>query len=225
MAKNSVDLNILRKEIDVRKQERNIISSKLGETTVGTGVAPRETFLRGLLTSLNTGKDTASSNLIKLVENKVAIKNKETARHNVTETDVERIPARIPAPVHSAPVDMSPERDEQLWQDMEKGRKQTLAESLNKYIAPTTNTQARQPQQQMNLNEGYLVENVKKIVDNYLIENFGPVIEEAIKGTIIEMYAVERIKEVLQENREIVKSVVLETIREIQANSKKKAQA
>jgi hypothetical protein len=120
---------------------------------------------------------------------------------------------------------MSPERDEQLWQDIEKNRKQTLAESMGKYITPNANTPARQPQQQMNLNEGYLVENVKKIVDNYLIENFGPVIEEAIKGTIIEIYAVERIKEVLQENREIVKSIVLETIREIQANSKKKAQA
>lgn len=219
MAKNSVDLNILRKEIDVRKQERNSIASKLGEATVGTGIAPRETFLHGLLTSLNTGRDTASSNLIKLVENETAKKVGEAVRHKVTKAEVEKTPTR------TTPIDMSPERDEQLWQDMEKNRKQTLAESMNKYIAPSTGTQARQPQQQMNLNEGYLVENVKKIVDNYLIENFGPVIEEAIKGTIIEIYAVERIKEVLQENREIIKSVVLETIREIQANSKKKAQA
>ena len=225
MAKNSVDLNILRKEIDVRKQERNSIASRLGEATVGTGIAPRETFLHGLLTSLNTGRDTASSNLIKLVENEAAKKVGEAVRHKVTEAEIEKTPARIPAPARTTPVDMSPERDEQLWQDIEKNRKQTLAESMNKYIAPNTNAQTRQPQQQMNLNEGYLVENVKKIVDNYLIENFGPVIEEAIKGTIIEMYAVERIKEVLQENREIIKSVVLETIREIQANSKKKAQA
>ena len=36
------------------------------------------------------------------------------------------------------------------------------------------------------------------------------------------MYAVERIKEVLNENRDLVKSVVVETTREIQAKSKAK---
>jgi hypothetical protein len=85
---------------------------------------------------------------------------------------------------------------------------------------PSYNPNTGQP---MQINEGYLVENVKKIVDNYLIDNFGPVVEEAIKGTIIEMYAVERIKEVLQENREMIKTLVYETIREIQAKSKAKA--
>ena len=71
------------------------------------------------------------------------------------------------------------------------------------------------------LNEAYLSENVKKIVNGYLTENLGPIFEEAIKSTIIEMYAVERIKEVLNENREMVKSIVIETIKEIQARSKK----
>jgi len=77
----------------------------------------------------------------------------------------------------------------------------------------------------MNLNEGYLVENVKKIVDNYLIDNFGPVVEEAIKGTIIEMYAAERIKEVLTENKEMIRAVIIEVIKEISDKNKaKKAQ-
>jgi hypothetical protein len=91
--------------------------------------------------------------------------------------------------------------------------------------SPTNKQQPVQQRPQMNLNEGYLVENVKKIVDNYLIENFGPIVEEAIKSTILELYAAERIKEVLVENKEMVKAVVIETIREIkQANDKKKAQ-
>jgi hypothetical protein len=38
------------------------------------------------------------------------------------------------------------------------------------------------------------------------------------------MYAVERIKEVLQENKEMIKSIVYDTIRELQAKSKAKAQ-
>jgi hypothetical protein len=56
------------------------------------------------------------------------------------------------------------------------------------------------------------------------VENFGPIVEEAIKSTILELYAVERIKEVLTENKEIIKTVVYETIRELQAKSKTKAQ-
>jgi len=39
------------------------------------------------------------------------------------------------------------------------------------------------------------------------------------------MYAVERIQEVLNENRDLIKSVVVETIKEIQARSKAKAQS
>jgi hypothetical protein len=117
---------------------------------------------------------------------------------------------------------MSPERDEQLWADIEKRKKQTLAESIEGFNkttnAPMNNVPTYTGGQP--INEGYLIENVKKIVNNYLIENFGPVIDEAIKSTIIEMYAVERIKEVLQENKEIIKTVVYETIRELQAKKK-----
>jgi hypothetical protein len=230
MAKNVVDLNKLKKEIDVRKQEKNMNPSKLGEST-GTGVAPRDAFLNGLITSLKTGSATPSTKLIQLVENKVAIKNKETVRHNVNESEVvtatqpRNIPNNIPVNKPTN-VDMSPERDELLWAEVERKKKQTLAESLEQYVNPSKTQTVGAPVPAMNLNEGYLVENVKKIVDNYLIENFGPVVEEAIKSTILELYAVERIKEVLQENKEMVKAVVIETIREIQAaaNAKKKAQ-
>ena len=224
MAKNSVNLNKLKEEIDIRKKEKNMVSSRLGEN-VGSGVAPRDTFLNGLLTSLKTGSETASSNLIKLVENKVAAKQGETVRHSVDETKiVPSAPLRNAIPLDNQTVDMSPERDEQLFADLENKRKQTLAESMQTYVGGNK-PQPAQQRPQMNLNEGYLVENVKKIVDNYLIENFGPIVEEAIKSTILELYAVERIKEVLQENKEMVKAVVIETIREIkQANDKKKAQ-
>ena len=66
---------------------------------------------------------------------------------------------------------------------------------------------------------------MKKIVDSYLIDNFGPVVEEAIKGTILEIYATERIKEVLTENKEMMKTVIYEVIKEISDKNKaKKAQ-
>ena len=225
MAKG-LDLNKIKDEIDNRKKEKNMVSSRLGEN-VGRGVAPRDEFLNGLLTARNTGKDTASSNLIKVVENKVAAKHGEVAKHNINE-----VVAPVQRPAQGEKVDMSPERDEQLFFDLERKRKQTIAESMSQFIntpavgAPMNNvpnnTGLLAP---MQINEAYLVENVKKVVDGYLTENLAPIFEEAIKSTIIEMYAVERIKEVLNENREMIRTVVIETIREIQAKSKAKAQS
>lgn len=226
MAKNSVDLNKLRNEIDNRKQERNSVSSNSNNSA--GNLAPRDSFLNELLISLKTGTPTNSTTKIKLVENKVAEKNKETPQHRVSETDI-MIPTRIPIRENNN-VAESPEREELLWAEIERKKKQTLSESMSQYINGGGNTTQQQQQfqpvqnQQMNLNEGYLVENVKKIVDNYLIDNFGTVVEEAIKSTILELYAVDRIKSVLNENREMVKTLVVETIREIQANNKKKTQ-
>jgi hypothetical protein len=126
---------------------------------------------------------------------------------------------------------MSPEREEQLFRDLEAKRKKTLAESMQQYYstpavgAPMNNNVSTSMPMTTGgipmLNEAYLAENVKKIVNGYLSESLGPIFEEAIKSTIIEMYAVERIKEVLQENREMIKTVVIDTIKEIQARNKK----
>jgi hypothetical protein len=231
MANNKPDLNKLRAEIDSRKREKNIAPNGMGQQNE-IGASPRDTFLYGLLESLKTGRDTASSNLVKIVDNQVAEKNKESTRLPVvinenTSTNNNR-PQRININENEG---MSPERDEQMFFDLQKKKKnQTLADAIsegmpvNRNIGgiPTYNPKTGQP---MQINEGYLVENVKKIVDNYLIDNFGPVVEEAIKSTIIEMFAVERIKEVLTENREMIKTVVYETIKELQAKNKAKAQS
>ena len=221
MAQKTVDLNTIKNEIDNRKRERGIVT----EHVQGATLLPKDQFLYELQTSLNTGQETKATKLIKLVENNTAIKQGETPKHNV-DTAVLPPPQR-PVQKQYLPeqVDMSPERDEDLFRDLENKRKQTLAESIQGYMntppvgAPMQNKPPTGPP--MQLNEVYLAENVKKIVNNYLTESLGPIFEEAIKGTIIEMYAVERIKEVLQENKEMIKSVVIETIKEIQAKSKR----
>jgi len=235
MAKK-LDLNKIKDEIHKEKQSRTTIApSQLGES-VGAGVSPRDAFLTGLLQARETGADNASTTLIKVVENKVAEKHGGSTTHVVKET--------APTPTQRpTTIDMSPERDEQLFADLETKRKQTLAESIAAYTgnqpagtvppavnyngqqfltsAPTVAPVAGAP---MQINEAALVENVKNVVNGYLSENLGPIFEEAIKNTVIEMYAVERIKEVLNENRDLVKSVVLETIKEIRAKSQAKAQ-
>jgi hypothetical protein len=220
------DLNKLRTEIASRKNERTNTSAVVNGNVVNN-VAPRDKFLYELMQSHNTGLQTSATKLIKLVENQVAVKNKETIRHNIDETPVERESARMPIRSTNTKVDMSPEREEQMFIDLQAKNKQTLAESIAPYIGgkPQYNnpTSGGVPAEQ--LNEGYLVENVKKIVDNYLINNFGPVVEEAIKGTILEMYAAERIKEVLTENKEMIRGVIFEVIKEISDKNKaKKAQ-
>ena len=220
MAKGNINLNMLKDEIENRRSGKNIVSSRLGEN-VGSGLAPKDVFLNGLLEAIHTGRETASSSLIKTVDNKVGTKRGESSRLQISETA--QAPPRIPIPT-SENFDMSPERDEQLYRDMESRRKQTLAESIEGYSKIPSMGAPMQNGVPMQINEAYLTENVKKIVNNYLIENFGPVVEEAIKSTIIEMYAVDRIKEVLNENKDLVKTIVFETIRELQAKSKNKAQ-
>jgi hypothetical protein len=214
-----VDLNRLKTEIDSRKRERVMVA----ESVQGGSLLPKDQFLNGLLTSLETGKSTAASNLIKLVENKTAVKEGGVARHTI-----EELPQHNQHPVAQRnlnEVEMSPERDELLWAEMEKRKKQTIYESIqgiNQPVAPTQNNMG--VGKPMNLNEQYLAESVKNMVNNHLVENLSPILEEAIKSTILEMYAVDRIKEVLHENRGMIKTLVYETIREIQAKSKTKAQ-
>ena len=133
-------------------------------------------------------------------------------------------------PPPSIPEKTKKGRDESMLTDLERKRRSvTLADSIEGF----NNTKTAPPVQPVTmysntgvpmLNEGYLVENVKKVVNNYLTENLAPIFEEAIKSTIIEMYAVERIKEVLTENKEMIKTIVYETIRELQAKNKNKGQ-
>jgi hypothetical protein len=217
------DLSKLKTEIENRKREKSIAPASLGEQT-NIGASPRDTFLYGLLESWKTGKETASTNLIKTVDNKVALKKGESSKLQINETIAP--PARQHIPTPRETIDMSPERDEQLFHDLESKRKQTLAESMSGYVGktqPTPMSQSMQTGAPMNLNEQYLNESVKKMVNNYLIENFGPILEESIKDTMLEIYAVERIKAVLNENKDMIKSLVYEIIREIQTKSKNKA--
>ena len=233
MAEKKIDLNKIRDEIANEKQNKYATPSQLGESA-GRGVAPRDTFLHGLQQSLLTGQETASSNLIKVVENATVQKHGGIPTHKVNQVAPPQQPRKA--------VDMSPERDEQLFADLEKKRKQTLAESIAGFQgkntatpqAPTVNYNGQQmltsvpqgagvPQLQGSgqINEGALVETVQQLVNSHLSNNLGSVFEEAIKNTIIEMYAVERIQTVLNENRGLISEVVRDVIKEIRDKSKK----
>lgn len=239
---DKVNLDKIKGEIESRKQEKYGTASSLGEQ-VGTGVTPRDSFLHGLLEAYKHGKPTASSNLIKVVDNTVASNKGEQTQTMPTPTatiaPTTHMPQRPPGP--------SPDREEQMYKDFETQKNSTLAESISAFQGKNTGNPAPQGthvnyggtqylttppvgtpmnegqvQMPMQLNEAALVESVQQIVNGHLTENLGPIFEEAIKGTIIEMYAIERIQEVLNENRDLIKEVVVETIKEIRDKSKPK---
>lgn len=232
------DLNKLREEIDNRKKNSPTQQSNLG------GVAARDSFLNGLVESLQTGKETHSTNLVKSVDNQAAIKKGETPRHNVSEVQQKRPETNIQQTTtsHRRSIDDT-DREEKMWKDFESKKSGTLADAMDNYVTTrnktnsnpqnygnypqnhdnhlqnyngySQNPNAIQPQQ---LNEGILYETMTK----YVNENYGRVIEEAIKGTIMEMYGREKILSVLNENKDIIKKMVYDIIREIQSKSKKR---
>ena len=216
--KKNVNLDKLKQEISTRQKEKHQVH--------GSGGAPKDKFLYGLLSSLKTGQINESTNLIKTVDNQTAAKLGEKPKLRVDE----HVAPIKPQPKRDLPPQqptMSPEREEQMFREFEARNKQTLAESIQGYYDTNTHQQYPQQYQQQQphapmLNEEHLVGAVKNSVDKYLSENFGLIIEESIKSTILEMYAIERIKQVLNENKDLVKSLVIETIREIQEKNKMK---
>jgi len=222
--KKPIDLNKLKEEIDNRKKQKDnptISPSHLGENKIH-GNTPKDKFLNGLISSLQSGIESPSTKLIKSVDSTTSQKKGEPVNENYLQEN-----KNIPKP--QPQVNMSPERDEEMYKNFENQNKKTLAESIGGYVKqPQNNYQQQQlqyPQQplqnpQQANTDGVLVENIKKMVDSHLVENFSVIVEDTIKSTILEMYAVERIKDVLHENRELIKEVVYETIREIKAKSK-----
>ena len=227
---NKIDLTKLKQEIDKSKKESQAKATPLNNASI----SPRDAFLHGLVESLHSGRETISTTLVKHVDNKTAEKKQEKARLPISQT-APSLTENVP-PVAQPPSTVGVDREAQMYADFEKMKRQTLAESINQYtgqqqtnMPPVVNYNGQQlltsiPQQQVptgNINEGVLVESVKEIVNNHLIESLSPILEDTIKGTIIEIFAQERIKEVIEENKEMIKDIVYETIRELQRRKKK----
>lgn len=248
------DLNKLRTEIDSRKREKGMIAEGTHGTTIQPKDIFLKTLMDSLATGQNTPAvnniktmneraDIVTGALKTGVVTPEAIKKINELKNStnyvapVQQYQQPPQPGRIPM---NEMAGMSPERDDAMYGDINRKMKSiTLAESIDNYnkgiVNPNQLFNAKGqpvhpdgslmlPPAPTTVNEGYLVENVKKIATNYLIENLGPIMEESIKSTILEMYAVDRIKEVLNENKEMIKTIVYETIRELQAKSKSKAQ-
>jgi len=214
-----LDLETIKEGIDKIKAEKKDVSVKLGEST---NALPKDSFLNELISSLDTGRETSSSKLIKMVENKISEKKGEPKSHPLSET---KIPRKSNPQQHVQNNNNNLEqenREEQLYKDIENSRKKTLAESLNNL---NNNPQTQNSNQQTSpmMNEGFLKENVENIVGSYMTDKFSSIVEETIKSTILEMYTVEKVKEALQENKDMIKKMVIDTIRGLQSKKKKES--
>lgn len=218
MTKKNVDLSKLRKEIDSRKQEQVTQKQK-------TEHAPKDSFLNELLTSLKTGQPTNSSKRVKMVEQKAAEKTGEVNKNSSgNETMVDAI-GKHSGNQNSTQMPSEPQitgdddRDNLLYEEYNRKMEEMFGKGAKNVMQPhqpnqTQNQLTSQPKQQ--LNEEYLVGTVKKILN----ENFAPMVEEAMKDAIVEIYSVEKIKEVIQENESLIKGIVINTIRELQKKKK-----
>lgn len=125
-------------------------------------------------------------------------------------------------------------------EEQERRKGQTLADALSQYVSTPhvgtpmsggylTEAQLREAMIAKNTQMGgmgvtpnMIVEQVSNVAEQYLQENFGSLFSEAMKQTIVETYKAERVKAAIQENRELIKDIVVETILELQKRNQSK---
>lgn len=212
-----VDLKNLKSEIDSRKRDKKEVAVRLGES--GKGAMPSDQFLNGLLTAIKTGVPNKATNALKLLENRVDAKEGKPATRRIDDVDLMQHVDTVRQPTvqrqERQQLVEAPDRDELLYAEFERKQRELYQNYPNTYKTP--------PQQSRGggqvLNEEVMRE-IKTDIIGYIKENFAPIIEEAMKDAIMDMYAEERIKQVITENTDVVEKIVVDTIRKIQDRNK-----
>jgi len=193
MGNNTVNLSKLKQEIDSRKNtmKTSVLNEGKPEITL-----PKDGFLNSLLSSLETGKVNEAARVVKLIENKAAIKDGEV-RNELPTNNIKQSQTRSG---HNNRIN---END-----FVESNREDLLFEELMK----KQNQRFSQQPQQYNGNNLLTEQLYEKVFDK---------ISEQFDSKIIEMYSYERIKNVLFENKDLIKTLVVEVIKELREKSKK----
>jgi hypothetical protein len=216
MAKNSnIDLNGLRKAIDESQAARN---ASLG-ITEATGT-PKDFFLNSLLKSRDSGRPSHATKVIELLAEKKDPNELQNDYRKIVNESPDIISNTTPTPRAATrpPVNIdNRDRDEKLFENFGKKSNRTLAESITEFASPEIKEKiVNSP------NAGTTSANIEKLVAAYLAENLEVLMEDTINSTLLEMYSNERIKKGIQENRDTIRTMVIEAIREIQNNQKAK---
>jgi hypothetical protein len=146
--------------------------------------------------------------MIKLVEQKTAIKTGEASPGSATQTVSQAVVTHNKPQTYVPNPAEDQEREGLLLEEMERRKKELRSQGL----MPPEQQGLTEGAPGVTLNEEYLNE----VVLNSINENVAHIVEQAMRDTIVEIYVGERMKEVLMENEDIIKSVVIKTIRDLQ---------
>lgn len=213
-----INLDVIKDEIDKRKSEQKSISENLGETSAVT-LEPKDGFLNDLLHSVNSGRATESTNLIKMVENKVAEKKGEESLHKVVETPIKKQPITLPN-TKSPVVENFEDRSELMFTDLDKKKNQGLSETLMNY-GKQNSSHPQQPQSPQYLSEAQRINEIKSVVKSLINEDF---IREVARDVIIEMYTFEQMDKAVKSNEDFIKKIMIDIIKKSK-KSKENAQS
>lgn len=205
---NKIDLSKLRDEIDTRKKDKGIPNNNSSSGSVGNSNLPKDSFLNELVESLNSGRESKSTKLIKMVESKAVEKNGDVNVDNKINENkaISKTPQQ---PTQNV------ERDDLLYEELNRRKKEMLNNGVSNYHNKPIQNEINQQQ------SGLITENkLNEAVDNIIKEKFAHIVEQAMKDSIVEIYAETRMKEVLDENKEYIKDIVIETIRSLQKKKK-----
>ena len=222
MAKNDLDVSKLREEID-RRKSNSLVKNE--------GFVPKDKFLSDLRKSLLTGTNTESVDKIKIVANEASKRAGIASRREGLDFDVKETPpfsnVGVAKPKRTIVTEHEDEDREYLLNrsHQNKGGGSTLAEALEgqmkKEYPQYSQQRAGEIQHPQNINEQYLINKIDARVTDFLVENVGQIFTESMKSILLEQFSKEKLKEVLFENKDVLRKAVIEVIRDIQNKSKK----
>ena len=228
--KKNVDLKALQGEIDKRKSEK-MVSEGMVETA---GVAPKNQFLHGLLNDVKTGNETGAVQHIRKVNQRVnEIDSGEVSSSNNSGGLSDALSKHVSTPTTNKTSNVLNEREDLFNKNLNN------LSSNNNYLNNTSspnpnihnmNTHAPNPNihnmnthAPMMINEQEIGRLTEQLVNNHLEKlNFGVIIEQAMKNTIVEMYTMEQMKKSINENTKTIEKIVVDTIKKLQEMNKKK---
>lgn len=225
------DLELIKKEISKDRAKKQ-------EVTEQTGIdIPQDNFLYSLQQSLVSGVPNKATAKLKVVNerssnmtsdgfgvqnnNRIPVNEQVISNLQNINPNVQPKRQQFNAPQNN----MNNEEYQRNLQEMERinsTRNNTgMADAMAQVIGESTNTNSlRQPPQQMSPN--YLVEQVNNAVHTYMTTNMNVVLEQAVKNTMMEIYEKEKIKIALEENKELIGKIVMETLIELKKQGEAK---
>lgn len=214
MRNNSIDLSKLKDEINDRKKSTGNVSNETDNNV-------KDKFLNGLIESLNTGKETESSNLLKRVDSETSKKTGDNlVKNNANNGEINKPntnnKSQSKTSLQSTNVDYG-DRDEKLFEEYERKKRQFFN---NRKV--NENQISSKPNNYVNQENQYISEDkLHETINNIISDKFAMIVEQAMKDSIIEIYTTTRMKEVLDDNKDTIRKIVIDVIRELQTKKKK----